>query len=211
MRVNITDVPLVGLMGRKRAGKDSVAEGLAIHAAFLRYAFAARLKEALLALDPIVSDGLRLSNFVAILGWEGAKTIPEVRRLMQYYGDSARMLDPDIFVRATMPKVERALADGYSVVVTDVRRKNEAEAIRRAGGVLVRVVRPGADDGDTHISETECDEVEADAEIVNDGALADLAARTLSTTVETVPRRYILGYPAEAHDSYATRGRLART
>ena len=70
---------------------------------------------------------------------------------------------------------------GTPVVLTDVRFPNEAEAIQAAGGRLVRVVRPGQDTSDQHISETALDDLVADVEIQNDGTLDELraAARAL--------------------------------
>ena len=56
------------------------------------------------------------------------------------------------------------------VVIPDVRFKNEADAIRRAGGKIWRIIRPGAGlggDAGKHASETEQDGIEADLTIRN--------------------------------------------
>jgi len=49
-----TSHPLIGLIGRKRAGKDTVADVLVAEYGYTKVAFADPLKRAALALDPIV-------------------------------------------------------------------------------------------------------------------------------------------------------------
>ena len=148
--------PLVGLIGRKRVGKDTVAARLVEKHGFRRFAFADLLREAALDLDPIVVPAqpawasYRLSEIVARDGWEGAKELPEVRRTLQNYGVAIRQVDPDFWVRPVMSAV---VARSAPAVITDVRFPNEATAVEAAGGVLVRVLRPGLDESDMHESE----------------------------------------------------------
>jgi len=59
-------------------------------------------------------------------------------------------------------------------IITDVRFPNEALAILRKSGHLIRVIRPGFEDTGTHESETALDNYEFDNVIVNDGNLTDL-------------------------------------
>ena len=55
---------------------------------------------------------------------------------------------------------------------------NEAECLRRLGGLLVKVVRPGRD-GDGHASETELAAFTGwDLVLTNDGTLAELEVKT---------------------------------
>lgn len=168
---------LIGLLGKKRSGKDTAAGFLVQDHGFVRYAFADPLKATMLDLDPIVPDGWltsRLSDLVRERGWEGAKEIPEVRRLLQAHGVAIRThVDPDVWLNATMRKV---LAEGRPVVLTDVRFPNEADAIEAAGGLLVRVVRAAAPTDDAHVSETALDDRECGALLVNDGTVEELRA-----------------------------------
>lgn len=60
------------------------------------------------------------------------------------------------------------------VIVTDVRFQNEADAIRAAGGKVLRVTRPGCGTSDSHASEAEAATMDVDLEIPNDGTLDDL-------------------------------------
>jgi hypothetical protein len=70
---------------------------------------------------------------------------------------------------------------GGAAVITDVRYRNEAEAVQKAGGILVRIVRPGLTSTDTHSSETELLDYPTDFAVRNSGTADDLVelARTL--------------------------------
>lgn len=212
-RVLGSDAPLarrerprvIGITGKKRAGKDSLADVLVSEFGFARLAFADPLKEAVLEADPFVEivfpDGacgddeccgpsydyeeyLRISDLVDRYGWEQAKAFPDVRRLLQDFGQSIRAIDPEFWVRATLDKIEFERArtwDGSVVktlpagfVVTDVRYINEADALRSRGAEIVRVVRPETQDGDAHESETEMDGYPVDLNILNTGTLGGL-------------------------------------
>lgn len=182
--------PLVGLVGRRRSGKDTTAGRLIHEHGYRRVAFADPLRNALLAMDPILPptsypgnlasiQPIRLSRYVEALGWEAAKRHPEVGRLLQETGVAMREhVDPDVWVRCGM--AHASCWEHRPVVVTDVRFVNEAEAILDAGGALVRVTRPGPvpEDGrdGEHVSETELDDIVCDREIVNGGTLAELYA-----------------------------------
>jgi hypothetical protein len=59
-------------------------------------------------------------------------------------------------------------------IITDTRFPNEAEAIKKAGGIVVRINRPGVQPINPHPSETSLDDWEFDAVINNDGDVADI-------------------------------------
>jgi hypothetical protein len=181
---------IIGVLGKKRAGKDTFARRLVEAHGYTRLAFADALRDAALALDPIIPaayrDGEplreygwhRLSDEVEAFGWEDAKAHPEVRRTLQNYGVAIRDLDPDFWVRVVMDQARDI--DG-PVVITDVRFPNEAEAVERASmrdvadiGRTVRVARPGIISDDTHISETALDSWTPDMTIPNAGTVEDL-------------------------------------
>src|SRR5690606_4016638 len=83
------------------------------------------------------------------------------------------ILGGDIWVDATM----NALDVERDYVITDCRFPNEAQAINRAGGLVVRVQRPGNGPANDHPSETALDDYQFDGVINNDGTLEDLATR----------------------------------
>lgn len=186
---------LIGLTGPARGtglgtagcGKDTAAAAL-VKAGWTRDAFADRMRTAILALDPFVPttsrDGeTRLSHLVDYYGWDDAKReFPEVRRLLQKFGTEAGR---DIHgVNCWVSLVLDAPSSPWSqswktgLVITDCRFENEAEGIRREGGYVVSIVRPGLaelDGGNSaHASESGLPPELIDATIVNDGTVEDL-------------------------------------
>lgn len=160
---------LIGLTGRARSGKDSVADVLEARG-FHRVAFAAKMKRLLLAANP------HLEGLVREHGWEGAKASkdgPLLRAAMQSFGAAARReLGPDVWL-APVEYTIRYHLPYTPVVVTDVRHPNEEALIRTLGGRIWRVTRPGTLTGDT--DPTEMFEAEkVDQDIHNTGTLEDL-------------------------------------
>lgn len=186
----------IGLIGKARAGKDTAAAHLVAARAYTRLAFADPLKEAALRVDPLIpmnhlETHARLSDCVATAGWEGAKDKwPEVRRVLQQMGQTVREIDEDFWLRELLRKAVAAAEWNMPVVVTDVRYRNEAESLRRAGFKLVRITRPApmltagqpitarhlSDATAAHASETELDGFAADHVIDNGGSLDALHA-----------------------------------
>lgn len=172
---------LIGLSGKKRAGKDTVAAYLVEKYGFVQVAFADPLREAALKVDPIITAAtiteslrtFRLSDLVGSQGWEAAKEHPEVRRILQRMGVGVRDLDPDFWLRIAAEKIGVMMDARRDVVVTDVRFPNEADYIKRHG-FLIRVIRPGLDHADAHESETALDDYPHDAYLINDGSVQDL-------------------------------------
>ena len=173
----MTGVRLVGLAGRKRSGKSTVADRLCRAHGWVEVALADPLKVALLDVDPLLPSGMRVRELVGRVGWEEAKDEhPEVRRLLQALGGAVRdHVDEDVWIAIGLDRAERALAAGYPVVASGVRYPNEAAAVRAAGGVVCWVDRPGLpNDGDRHPSETSLTRHDCDLTVVNRGSLDDL-------------------------------------
>lgn len=167
--------PHIGLVGKARSGKDTVAGVLTREFAYTRLAFADRLKEAAVQVDLLLEDELFLSEAVSMYGWETVKEQwPASRRFLQNLGVAMRNVDPDIWVRP----VENQLFNGTELnmpcVVTDVRFANELDMLRNHAAVVVRITRPGTG-GDPHVSENELDDFGANYTIENGGTLEDLA------------------------------------
>ncbi|QEQ94091.1 deoxynucleoside monophosphate kinase [Streptomyces phage Saftant] len=182
---------LIGLSGYAGAGKDEAAAALVV-GGWRRDAFADRLRAFLYALDPWVNVSVdvgvaRLSKLVDAYGWDRAKrTFPEVRRLLQRAGTEAgrKVLGTQVWVDALMKDFQ---PHDEALVVTDVRFKNEADAIREAGGVVVRIERPGVGPkedpgGWVHESEVALDHYDFDVTVKNDGTIEELHDRLLSVT-----------------------------
>lgn len=167
---------LIGLTGKAGSGKDSVAKVLIEEYGFVRLAFADKVRQLALKIDPIVNTrwgyASRLSSLVGDYGWDEAKKEPEMRKFLQDLGAGCR----EIF--GELCWIDLAL-DSFPheapyVVITDVRYLNEANIIRAAGGWVFRVTRPTTgpeEDWARHASETEQDRIVADVVIENDSDL----------------------------------------
>ncbi|MFF4392401.1 hypothetical protein ACFY0G_37470 [Streptomyces sp. NPDC001552] len=178
----------VALMGRAGSGKDTAAARLVSRYQFVRVAVADPLKASALRLDPIVgadstsygSLPIRLSDVVRRYGWDRAKnSYPEVRRTLQNLGETVRADNADFWLRMALDKIRTADRWSLPVVVSDVRYANEADAMRAAGALMVRIERPGASAGGEaarHVSELDLDAYPADVTIPNTGTVADLDA-----------------------------------
>ncbi len=98
------------------------------------------------------------------------------RSIMQKVGtDLFRNQWADVWVKVW----EREAKKHNYVVVTDLRFKNEYDAVKRLWGTVVRIERPGMDDSDEHRSETEMTSFKEDILIKNDGDFETLDRRVL--------------------------------
>lgn len=163
---------IIGLSGYAQTGKDTVAKFLVDNYGFTRVAFADKLRDVAYGLNPIVKPGLRLKDAVDEMGWDKAKTrIPEVRNVLQNLGLAVREnLGFDTWVNAAL----NTAAQTEDLVITDVRFINEADAIRERGGKIWRVIRPGVDAVNAHVSETQMDGYPFDELIFNDRDIREL-------------------------------------
>jgi len=164
---------LIAFSGKKRSGKDTAASVLTTELGYTRVAFADSIKQILEDLNPII-DSYRLMDVLAWheYDWEMLKARPEVRGLMQRLGVAVRQYDSEFWVNAAFNNVEPS----SRIVVTDVRFPNEVDAILARGGIVYRVVRPGLESIDSHISETALDHLDLPV-ILNDGSVEDLYAK----------------------------------
>lgn len=174
----------IGIIGRARVGKDTAGAWFVNERGYRRVALADPLKEAALRLDPIIDDGnvgysftaARLSEVVDGYGWERAKEIGDTRRILQELGAAIRGLDEDFWLRQALKKTQEANDAGVPVVITDVRYRNEAASLARAGFHLLHIDRPGVPHLD-HESEGALGPEDARYLVRNDGSTADLFAR----------------------------------
>jgi len=96
-----------------------------------------------------------------------------------------RIVHPKVWTDIAINRIRAEMVKGHSVVVDDMRFPNELEALTEAGGITVRVVRPGVTALEGHESEGLLDDTPMAYELVNDGTLDDLAA-SVATLVEDV-------------------------
>jgi len=171
---------IVGFCGLPRVGKDTAADHMVAKHGFTKFHPADAVKDVALLIDPYVDGDRRLSSLVDEVGWTEAKTHKEVRRLLQHIGTEAgRDFHGDgLWVDRTMADIDALPADAPAVV-SGVRFQNELDALRRRGGVLVRVLRDVALDAEaaSHASESKAALLEAHYRLFNHHTIPDLHDR----------------------------------
>jgi hypothetical protein len=169
---------IIGLTGYAQSGKDTVANILVNNYGFTRVAFADKIREYLYDMNPmfdsVAGEPMFVKEKVDRDGWDVAKQHPQIRRLLQNSGVSARKIFGKNFW------VNQALGPigiGYpNVVITDVRFTNEADTLKANGAQLWRIKRLGVDAVNSHISEHSMDDYKVDQIFANNGTLKDLEA-----------------------------------
>ena len=98
-----------------------------------------------------------------------------IRELLQKIGTDALRdnLHKNVWINALMVDYNPTL----NWVITDTRFPNEAEAIKKAGGIIIRIERPGVKPVNPHPSETSLENWKFDHVINNDGSLTDLTKK----------------------------------
>lgn len=89
-------------------------------------------------------------------------------------GDALREeFGDDVLVRAAAP----VLSSGLDIVISDVRKRCEVDAIKAAGGMLWLVSRPDAKTVSAHATEVELDGYDGwDFELINNSSVDNLLA-----------------------------------
>lgn len=171
---------LIGITGAAGVGKDTLGSMLVSECCYTRLSFAHPIREFVAGL---------LGITVAEMG--PIKEVPQEilggqtpRWAMQSLGTEwgRDMIAPDLWVRTAMGRADRIRKQGRSVVITDVRFTNEAQAIRDSGGLIVRVRRPDnelASATARHVSEHGLPRDLIDLNVVNNGSPEDLLNRVV--------------------------------
>jgi len=147
----LSDVKLVALCSNgPQAGKSTAANVLIREKGFVRVKFADVLKRmAGVFLEPFADTDEHVDRML-----EGAlkeEPIPRLngsvtpRHVMVTLGTQwgRNLIDPSVWVLATVNKVKSLLANGKSVVIDDMRFPNELAAVRTLGGKVLFIDRPG--------------------------------------------------------------------
>jgi len=171
---------LIGLAGWARSGKDTFANHLVLNKGYTKIAFAEPMREALVRLNPTIEVGnfklAKLATAVNVFGWEELKGLsPDIRGLMQRLGTEVgrEMFGENFWVEQTMKRVAGVSGD---CVVSDVRYPNEAQAIRDAGGLVIRIERIGVDAPNGHSSEHALENFNYDLVLYNNSGVAEFIA-----------------------------------
>lgn len=182
---------IIGLNGVKRAGKNLSAElirkSYGKKYAVQEWSFAKTLKASAAAALGVITDKpeawadrFKEKSCIVIVDNCGTtfeeSTLITGREYLQWYGTEAHrdIFGDDFWIDIVLdPIKEHADEWNYRLdLITDVRFPNEAEAIREAGGAIIKIRRPDVEDtGDTHASEQPLPSELVDYEVWNSGTI----------------------------------------
>lgn len=180
---------LIGLTGYKGSGKGVAALALESELGFIARKFADPLKDMVRSL--LSTNGLNSMTIERMIEGE-LKEVPAAelngmtpRYAMQTLGVEwgRSLISPTLWIDTLKRRVSGDLRAGWDVVVDDVRFLNEAEAIRRMGGKLVRIRRTGHVVDLQHGSEREIGLIECDYTVANDSDIPSLREAVLRRVV----------------------------
>lgn len=165
---------LIGLSGKARSGKDTVANYIKTQYGFSQYAFADPLKQACSAMfgipitdfyednkKEVVNDFWRISprQMAQRLGTEGGR----------------ELFRQDIWLKRAEMEMKKLENESNGLIISDVRFDNEAEWILSMGGIVILITRKGVGGMVTeHKSESGINMAFVTDVIGNDGTLAKL-------------------------------------
>jgi hypothetical protein len=139
---------LIGICGRKRSGKGSIAEALEKQLGFCRYAFADKLKQVEKAMFSWIPDdviwGADREHVVAVSPADmielGAPGVITSRNIQQWLGQAVRKcMGEHAWINAL---VEQINTDAKPlVVIEDIRQPNEMFMVKQSGGYIIRANR----------------------------------------------------------------------
>lgn len=161
--------PIIGITGRARTGKDTVANFIIAAIGGYRYSFADPLRAMLKPLGIDLDDPY----------WQARKeeVIPAIgvspRRLLQTLGTEwgRDIINPNLWLILAK---QRLLQHGPGMVIPDIRFENEAAWVREQGGVIIHLARSGVKRVEAHVSETGIALKDTDATLFNNGTLEEL-------------------------------------
>jgi len=125
---------IIGLAGNPQSGKDTAAEALVCRG-YERRSFAHKLKSICSDLFDIPMETFEDGTRKATIDERYGLTPREI--LIKVGTDCCRAIRSDVWVSAVLKNT------GKNIVVSDCRFQNEVDAIIEAGGVIIRIIRPG--------------------------------------------------------------------
>jgi hypothetical protein len=185
---------IVGLSGKRSAGKDSIGKRLIKSDEYVKFSFAGPLKQlcqdylGVVNYGQLEADKAKAQEHLTLKGRH-----PTYREVLQYVGtDIFRKMYPDVWANKTIKDIEDYASRQtplLKVVATDVRFPNEVKAIEAAGGIVIRLYRDVIkDEFSNHASETSLDDYPFTYEIYNQDMTLDEQFNAANTLIEQFKR-----------------------
>jgi hypothetical protein len=174
---------VIGILGKKQHGKDTIANYMVEKYGYIRVAFADAIKD-------MLKCSFRFSE--EQLNGNLKETIDEFwqikpRQVLQFVGtelfrDKMGELLPHVETNFWVFIIKKKIHDTLKVnpsakfVISDCRFENEVNFIKEMGGQVIRVVRPTVENNteSNHSSEKYIDDLPFDFKIVNNASLDKL-------------------------------------
>jgi hypothetical protein len=179
------DKKLIGIIGTKNSGKDTIGNYLISNFGFTKYAFAHPVKQICKSLFSLSDEQLenRILKETCDERW-GITPREMFQRVGTDFGQfTIFKLFPELKERISYRELwVKLFEEWYSenknlnVIITDVRFKHEAKKIKEMGGQIIKINR-NTGYNDSHISEIELNQIPKDCidfEIDNNYELVDL-------------------------------------
>lgn len=175
---------LIGVLGRKRSGKDTISDYMCKTYNFQKMSLAQPLKDCCKILFNF-SDEQLYGDMKETIDpmWH---TSP--RKALQYLGTSVFRNDinkllpginDNFWINSVIAKYLKLCqsadnSDNVKVIISDVRFQNEIDEIHKKNGIIIKISRPSLENIDDHESEKNIDIMDGDYNIINDGSLEEL-------------------------------------
>jgi hypothetical protein len=158
---------LIGLIAPAGTGKDTAGDYLTEKYGFIKIAFSdaiyAEVAEKYGVDESILKNRTTKESPLSALGGLSP------REALQKHGDDRRACNPEYFIEIAEKNI---IKTGGNIVISDVRFRNEANMVKKSGGVIVRIIPDGfqsvlSENTARHISETDVVNYPADRLVVN--------------------------------------------
>jgi hypothetical protein len=161
---------IVGVLGKKRSGKDTTGDYLVANKNFVKYSFA----------NPIKRGAMELFGFTEQQVFGDAKDEIDPtwgitpRLVLQIMGTEVFQYDMPKYIPELQTFGRGFWVKRFEQWYEQNRDLHEVDSILKMGGVIWSVNRPNLTSGDEHASEKEMDLITGiTTEIINDRTLAD--------------------------------------
>ena len=164
---------IIGIVGKKRSGKDTIADHLCEKHRFRKYSLALPMKIA--CKEIFLFDDSQM--------WGDKKEVIDERygvtprKILQVFGTELFQYDiynhiPELENRFKLWHKENNITQ--SIVLSDIRFPHESNVIKELGGILIKVERETGLETDSHASELEMESIIPDFVIDNNGTIEEL-------------------------------------
>jgi hypothetical protein len=168
---------IIGIIGKKRHGKDTIADYLVSNYGYIKVSFADTLKDVCRIVFGF-SDKQLYSDEKEIIDdiW---KILP--RELFNFIGTDLMRnefskkfphIGQDIWILSLLNKIKQNPDKKY--VIPDIRFPNEYDNIKKLGGMFIKIHRPDIDDNNNYESEKYTDILEANFTIINNSTIDNI-------------------------------------